>query len=389
MMIRKGQTMSSVTWQRMWPFESREVVAELYSRRHGVPPDGEKAIEISTCLAQGHQFFDLSQDAGELAKPLLLFYGTVALAQGLILFLNPNAWLKNLAPSHGIGSQGWKRCMYDHASTIPNAQPAEALNVPLELQARGTFVELLLATQNAERCAIQATELEGPLALCVPGSSAVSSRHVKLKDVLASLPDLRLIFERSLGERSRCFVGMAITSEADVHAAAPHKETSCCVLESNHGLPSEDQMRSMFGLGNDVVFSLGSGSKSGLPMIHGDDGFPDILKFRCFQWRHHQSNSYGGLQWPVKNDAIGRVHLIPPFGGVFTLSSLALLYLASFALGTLARYHPTISQSIQSRLGSDRFFPLVRATMDLISDRYPELILAELEDAEFGRLVKF
>lgn len=75
-------------WERLSLYESRDMVTQLYHRRHGRQTNDAKARAIASHMIQGRQYFESAQGAGELVRPLLLYYGVVALSRALILFLD-------------------------------------------------------------------------------------------------------------------------------------------------------------------------------------------------------------------------------------------------------------------------------------------------------------
>lgn len=62
------------------------------------------------------------------------------------------------------------------------------------------------------------------------------------------------------------------------------------------------------------------------------------------------------------------------------LSSLSLLYLIAYSMGMLARYYPSKWLSLLNSSKGDFAFPLMKAATTVVENRFPQLVLQELED---------
>jgi hypothetical protein len=133
-------TMSSV-WQRFSLYESMDLVARYYKVKHGKELKEEKSREIVSCLAQGGEYFALASNSSELIKPVILYYGMVAMSRGLVLFLRSDARETTLNPLHGLVASEWKDQLSKGLQELPNLR--------IEIQ-NGTFTEPQEATGNAE-----------------------------------------------------------------------------------------------------------------------------------------------------------------------------------------------------------------------------------------------
>lgn len=79
-------------------------------------------------------------------------------------------------------------------------------------------------------------------------------------------------------------------------------------------------------------------------------------------------------------DEHGALYVIRPIAQGGAVSSLCLLYVASFFTGTLVRYHAPTWLSLVSKGVGDSSFPLLKAAVTQVEREYPYYILAELED---------
>ena len=72
--------------------------------------------------------------------------------------------------------------------------------------------------------------------------------------------------------------------------------------------------------------------------------------------------------------------IVAPFPPNLSLSRTGRIFLLSYFLGTLARYHPTSWLRImQSRQKGDIMLPLIREAMNVIQQQFPTLVINELE----------
>ncbi len=84
---------------------SRDVVERRYEERHKRQLNAGKAREIIAHFEQGQQYFTSAQDAGALAGPLEQYYGILAFARGLVLFLTPEIRETGLKKAHGLHAE--------------------------------------------------------------------------------------------------------------------------------------------------------------------------------------------------------------------------------------------------------------------------------------------
>ena len=92
----------SRVWDALGVYESTELVRSLCKAKTGREPRAAKAREIASHFAQGRQYFRSAEAAGALVRPLILYYGAMCLARGLVLFLDPV--LSKVSSGHGHGA---------------------------------------------------------------------------------------------------------------------------------------------------------------------------------------------------------------------------------------------------------------------------------------------
>ncbi len=69
------------TWAPLSLYESPELARRLAGETTGRRPTSAKAREISAHFSQAREYFRGAAGAGELVKPLIVYYGAVALAR--------------------------------------------------------------------------------------------------------------------------------------------------------------------------------------------------------------------------------------------------------------------------------------------------------------------
>jgi len=293
-------------------------------------------------------------------RPLLLYYGVYALSRGLILFLDTNLRECSLPSSHGIEAEGWQHALAQGIDQLPD--------LPLKITG-GTFAVLSKATSNVDRCLVQGVPLHLPPGhlLSRAGTTTITiPTTITIKMVLERVPDLSTLFATTFGGSPKCFQAMLVilseTTETDVH-----------ILETDLGLPDVDDIRSAFGLPADVPLQ-----PSDAPWQYAVNNI--LYRRNIFYRIKHSSKSELLAELPpIKSDRESNIYVVEPLPNDLDLSSLSLLYLIAYSMGMLARYYPSKWLSLLNSSKGDFAFPLMKAATTLVEDRFPQLVLQELE----------
>ena len=99
-----GQERMARTWYALHEYETLDITSRAYQARHHRRPSADQVRQITSNFIQGREYFLSSTSAARAVRPLLQYYGVLALARGLILFLNPTAREANLVQGHGLGT---------------------------------------------------------------------------------------------------------------------------------------------------------------------------------------------------------------------------------------------------------------------------------------------
>src|SRR4051812_22739279 len=102
----EGDVTGDDAWGRLALFESRDLVSQRFRALHGRNLKVEKAFEIIASLAQGREYFRSAHGASDLVRPLLLYYGAMSLARGVVLFRDVSLRASGIS-GHGLTADGW------------------------------------------------------------------------------------------------------------------------------------------------------------------------------------------------------------------------------------------------------------------------------------------
>ena len=354
---------TAAEWSSLSLYESPELVRDLYKRKHGRSMNATKAWEVSSHFAQGRQYYQSAAGAGELVRPLILFYGTMALSRGLVLFLD--TYKSEVAGGHGLREGGW---------TALNAHPEKLPEAEVKVDEQGTFPELCRATQNSEVCEIATGAFPKTVVRAkYAGTDPVPSGSVTtIKEILAQIPDLHDLYEETFDELSLC-LPCDVTADPNFDEKNPGGSGWVSVHETRKGIPEPIWVGEKMGR-DDIKVRLVEGSSpfARLPEIREKPGF-------SFSQGYQEDPDTGiatGYD-VVRARGTGRYFLRLPAEG-FTASNIVALYLAAFATGTLVRYHPGYWMSMASRGRGGFAAPIVSAAVSLVEEQFPGLVLERL-----------
>ena len=362
-------------WASLSMYESNDLVKRFAQHRTGRTPNTTKAREISAHFAQGREYFRNAEGAGELVRPLILYYGAVALARGAVLFLDTAK--SKLEGAHGLDASGWGDLL-----TKPRSLPDSGVKI----ESCGTLPELARVTGNTEWVRVAASQAPGVADAKSPGSDLAPGTNLTVKEILDQIPDVARMYERTFQEHSRRLraeieytggpelradnapppdkrirrgsrVGILsgaspLSYPPDGWAAQLLKDGPCGTLYD--GTPEEERL--WFG----QVYSQGKpglfGRTHNLAMDAGSKNDPH-------------------LRMPAVTAATGEHYLKLPTDEGVVLSTLLALHLAAYATGMLVRYHPGYWSMLVGRREGSEIAPLLSAAVSTVEERYPTLIL--------------
>lgn len=350
-------------WTRLSLYQSRDLLEERYKERHGVTPNDGKCREIASHLIQGGQYFALARNAGDLARPLLLYYGVLALTRALILFADRATREATLSEAHGLAAHEWSNLLVGEKA---------AVNIPqLHLQFRkGTFSELARASGNAEWTEVTwmsdmprlgpSTGLSGEIGWLAAGTSElVADSIVTVGDILGRIPDLAFLYEETIDEPAACHPAeiTVLRGPFNLGPNVQPKDHEIQIVVSMNRLDLLDDTTLMATLGLDSArfTSLGRDHFGRYRfVVKLSDTITGVDVLSSIRVNRHWAN-----------------YLVAPLRDGLVLSSMSLLFLAAYATGMLVRYYPTTWQGMSSIRRGDRAFPLLRATVAHVERQFP------------------
>lgn len=328
------------TWSRLGLYLSRDVMERRYEAFHRRQLNAGKAREIIAHFEQGQQYFTSAANAGVLAGPLEQYYGALAFARGLVLFLTPELREAGLKKSHGLQAE------------LPGDECLENIEISV---VGGSFSELLEATGNVELLALEEPHPgRAPTTYRAPRILPRPPDRVKFAfvELLARIPGIRPHFEESFGRPAQCFAGSAWLFGGTVNVR---------ITRDRVQLPETSQLIRLLRLPADamVLNSEESSVQFEIPLSDGQsvlERTPNVIE------------SLSGGQT-----------IIAPFTQGWCLSELASYMAASYTLSMLVRYYPSRWSGLFSRDRGDRLLPVVNALRRLVQSEFVRLILWELE----------
>lgn len=363
--------MSRDAWASLSLHESPELVRRLAEERTGRRPSAKKAREISALFSQEREYFRGAAGAAELVRPLLLYYGAVALARGAVLFLDPEK--SKIGASHGLDAPGWPDLLAE-----PDALTLSAVRVGPS----GTFAELARITHNSEWVRVQSDGSLGVADALSPGRGVTAGAAITVKEILGQIPDVAGLYGKTFSEHSRRLRAEILYTGTPEHRAGgeeipPHEERRrhswIGVVRGPLGYPQEGWIEGL-------VESAGLGTLGGArgeTFLHFAR-FPGQAPVGRLHPLHTEAGSRDRplLRMPVAASATGEEYLKLPTDGGVVLSTLLALHLVAFAAGTLVRYHPGYWSMLVGKTKGDEIGPVLSAAVSAVEERYPALILS-------------
>ena len=341
-----------IHWKTISRFESHDFVANWYRKAHGRDANAAKVKQINACFAHGREYFRNAGHSEMSVKPLLLYYGVLSCCRGVILANDPGKKEESLNPRHGLETVDWQHTL---SGGIRNV---------LELRIRatnGTFGELVDVCWhlNTLHVFVGPTNQMGSTGQPLGDVRfATDGSHLSLDDLLSRLLQTGMAYPDLTGRRAKMFGGARIASHAPgLHLAFP-------II----GIPDElgkliDGKNVCVGSSNQVSPGFRQSDDAGDTLIvvrrDGEDHL-DILPV----------SHYGGAgEFMV---------VILDFPNGDKLTEFIKLYLVSYTLGMLARYHPSMWTALLRNEKGDFAQPLLVDAVQAIEQDFAEHLSHQL-----------
>jgi len=349
-MDRIVETLTSTDeiWALLKYCESTENIVEVVKENIEREVSAEQAYEISCCLQQARAYYDAAQNAMDIVKPLLIFYGANSLAKAIILSKRVPERLSNLAQGHGI-STDW-------------SNPTSLESIAVKINPSGTFAELL-DTCTSSSFLLPDKKYVGIVKTA--GASDFQGNEFGLKSLASHIPELSDIFRLTYKEGYEVFPA----------------ETKCEVwgrAEGRHG-----------HVGFTVRGDITTIDKTALIALTEARGG----KYDRREYAQPSESLWFTLQTPEIHDQLiklpiqlfnltdGSPYLVMPYDEDKFLPEIAWHYMLAYLLGMLVRYRPELWMSVLNKRVTrcgDRPLGLIDRFIQICSVKLPLLALNEI-----------
>jgi len=335
-------------WNSLSHFQTHDLVQRAYKEKHQRSLNSQPTWEIASCFIQGRGYFESASAASEAVRPLLLYYGVLALSRGIILFLEKGAREDTLKSGHGLHVHDWKSTLTKHGSEA-------VLDLTVNIE-NGTFFELQKAIYGREKAIIPIEGGGDILFAPLEGRPGLNiEQTIRFGDVLSRIPQLWWSYKQITEKQPNSFPGTTISS-ADAYCV-------CLMRDPVAGITSVEQVRTLFRVPPQVEI----GEWPSAPSCD----FP-VIAFRIPQ----DANGAYPVACPVVESIgtpLGRV--IVPWDTDVYVSPLLKCYLTAYILGMLVRYFPSRWMSVTHGQKGDGMLPLLREAMDYVDREFPRITL--------------
>ena len=361
-------------WTRLLFFQNSRLLEQRYEARHGQAPSREKSLSIAAHIAQGHDYYDAAANAGNLAQPLLLYYGALALSRALILFSSREVEPNSLDRGHGMGEADWDE------PVSADDRVLDILNFKVELRKSGTLRQLIDSTSNREWCMIRWADSRSLHRIRTDVQhkmgwfgfiSEVPINNQKWTTtfgaLVSRLPDVGPFVEEAADRPASCLPIKIVLYRGPFNMGSsvePYAQAiSCRVMRSHSPLP----------LGNDVATTFGIKIDK-QPQLAGSWDY--LLEYGAQLER--STDIFALLPHLRPNEHLG-MYVIEPFEEGTGLSTIPTMLAASFCMGMLVRYHPTSWHQANSVEHGNIALPIIRELTSLLRHHFPREVVEVME----------
>jgi hypothetical protein len=367
-------SMDSGDWTEIKFLESTANLRAAIKRATGRTPSTQIARDIAACLQQGRLFFEIAASAPLQVRPLQIYYGMVGFAKAVILARAVQS-IATIAQSHGL-------------SDI-SEQTGKVENLCLKFQTQGVFQQfndaiapLGRVNYYDESSMLQFVERPFDVAGTLGGESC------SLKDVLARVPGLQAIYQRTFSEEAACCAvsfshqyGRVQLRIDDPHLFRGRDDLQLRVEAWRERYPWLDNWcltEATHAWGNSILTfinvakpALGEFSEQILAEANNNFSTPiDSHEFIAFE--KIVPALAGGL---TKTQEV----TIQPLNGV-SLSEFALQFCGAFLLSSLVRYRPQVWQhalshtALEQHAADDRALSLIESFLQTTLLEFPAMV---------------
>lgn len=338
-------------WDIISNFASVELAKRAFEQRHNRQMSAQHAFEVSANFIQASEYFTSARGSDRTVKPLLLYYGCVALARGCSIFLRRDRREASLCASHGLRTLEWGKSLAQNDGGVGELR--------VQVTKNGTLHELAEATNNSTFARIESSGINGQFV-----HDAISAgQEFTLADVLSRLPELHLQYSRWRSDIRSVRGG--------VFPQSPVGRIAIYVRRAFVGILVEESVLKHVLEGCDVA-DITKTDEGWTVQIHVPPNAIATSNMIPGLWDYVPGNSLG----------IGHLCLVARYANGWFGSKLTSLFILSYMLGMLARYHPSFWTAKMRYIGTDGATPTLISALRVIEEMVPQLIADHLVGAD-------
>lgn len=347
--MRDHRDSAAIYWETLSTFESRDYVESWFNSRHGRHLNARAAYAITACFIQGREYFDAAATAATSVRPLLLYYGVLAMSRGLILLRNPVKKEESLKQSHGLEAVDWGGNM------------AGGLDKVLDVRIRatnGTFGELVDAIGSVQSTAwwVPPNFAEGLYyATFSRPAFATGAYELTLDELLSRDHRLLALYAQTTGRPSKVHIGEVVAQDGiGVDVTLYGFSADAADIRARFGQPETQPIN-----------AITEGRRLRIPGA----------QFRVTGADLNALKSELPLTQFTGNDGMFIVEDLPHGD---RLSELLRSFLLSYILGMLVRYHPSRWIALLRNEKGDAAQPCLKAIAQAVAADFPRLVVEAL-----------
>ncbi|MFO7969842.1 MAG: YaaC family protein [Candidatus Izemoplasmatales bacterium] len=327
-------------WNELLQYETRDLVERFVNKRHGKALNANRALQINSNFIQGRAYFESAEKASFTVRPLLQYYGVMALSKGLILSLDYSKTEAQLKSSHGLEVKNWKE--------IIKSKQYENLEITI---GNGTFWELISVTKNSNYLRANSTKIN----YYAPMTPSKIGNIFTLKQLINYFPDLRKEYFSWIEEE----LAFEVLRSVNIDSSKDKVEVLL------NGEIDKKKLELYFHRNHCPDWKIGYSGINTLIVFDKKEWFPNVTQM-----------------WHSSHD-IGDACIVPTLPNDIGLNMISSLYMISYVLGMMARYFPTAWISLKRSEKGDKIYPFVYRILDFIHEKFPIIILDFL-NAPYG-----
>jgi hypothetical protein len=324
-------------WNELMEYQTRDLIEKYISQKYDRRVNAWQVYEIASNFIQGREYFESAEKSGETVRPLLLYYGVLALSRGLTLALSPHISESSLKPSHGLDIKNWPEVL--------KSRSYENINIFI---GDGSFSQLINATKNANLLRANSSIVNLKAFLKTPQRGD----KVVLGDLIQYFPDLSREYSVWLG-KPLCY--------GILHNSGIDNQGDNLVIRITSEIP-ENSINLMFPDIYCIKREVSYSSRETKIVYENHGWYPNLTQ----KWDSHFN--------------IGEACVIPSLPNDTGYNILGSMFIVSYTLGMMARYFPTNWISLRRIEKGDKMYPFANRILSFIQEKYPVAVLDFLRD---------